>query len=68
MTKQYIGDGVYVEVENGMLKLTTSRGGLPDSIIFLEKNVYAELVRYAKSYEFECYANRPRSPMLGDPI
>jgi len=42
MTKQYIGDGVYVEIANGMLKLTTDRvaGSAytdgPDTI-FLEK-------------------------------
>ena len=60
MTKQYIGDGVYVEVDRGMLKLTTSRGGLPDSIICLEKPVFSALADYAKAYEFECYSNRPK--------
>ena len=63
MTKQYIGDGVYVEVERGMLKLTAHRGssGLvtPDTI-YLEKPVFAALVDYAKAYEFECYQNRPK--------
>lgn len=58
MTKQYIGDGVYVEVEKGMLKLTTDRvaGSAytagPDTI-FLEKSVFCELVKYANAYEFD---------------
>ena len=66
MTKQYIGDGVYVEVELGMLKLTTfrTRAGAaytngPDTI-YLEKPVYVELVKYAKAYELECDLNQPK--------
>ena len=66
MTKQYIGDGVYVEVERGMLKLTTFRTRAcaaytngPDTI-YLEKPVFAALVDYAKACEFECYQNRPK--------
>lgn len=61
MTKQYIGDGVYVEVERGMLKLTTARGtsGLvsPDTI-YLDKPAYAELIKYAKAYALECAVAR----------
>jgi|ERR1039457_669382 hypothetical protein len=56
MTKQYIGDGVYVEVERDMLKLTAQRGesGLvnPDTI-YLEKQVFCELVKYARALELE---------------
>lgn len=46
--KAYLGDSVYVDVEDGMLKLTTENG-LPDdpsNVIFLESDVYAALVRY----------------------
>jgi hypothetical protein len=61
MTKQYIGDGVYVEVENGMLKLTTKRAGGPlfyEDTIFMERPVFAEFVKYAKAYELECFERR----------
>lgn len=45
--KQYIGDSVYVDVENGMLKLTTENGdGPPSNIIFLEPEVFESLRRY----------------------
>ena len=63
MNKQYIGDGVYVEIANGMLKLTTDRVAgsaytdVPDTI-FLEKPVFCELVKYAKDYELECFERR----------
>lgn len=44
--KQYLGDGVYVEVENGMLKLTTEDGVNVSNIIYLENVVFQGLVRY----------------------
>ena len=66
MTKQYIGDGVYVEVENGMLKLTTDRDGRTETI-YLERPVYCELVKYAKAYELECYQNR-KGTLNDEPI
>ncbi len=46
--KEYIGDSVYVEVENGMLRLTTDNGLGPTNEIFLEPVVYEGLVRYAE--------------------
>lgn len=52
MNKEYLGDGVYVELENGMLKLSTYRsehGG--DDIIFLEYEVYLSLLQYVKRLE-----------------
>ena len=64
MTKQYIGDGVYVEVENGMLKLTTKRAGGPlfyEDTIFMEKPVFVELVKYSKAYDLECFVFKGKS-------
>ena len=43
--KQYIGDGVYVEFENGMLKLTTERAKGWETI-YLEPAVWTALVNY----------------------
>ena len=43
--KQYIGDGVYLEVERGMLKLTTDEGLGPTNTIYLEPEVYTSLVQ-----------------------
>lgn len=48
MKKEYLGDSVYVEVENGMFKLTTNNGypDDPRNVIFLEPEVWASLNRY----------------------
>ena len=44
--KEYLGDSVYVEASDGGLKLTTENGEGPSNVIFLEPEVYTELVRY----------------------
>ena len=44
--KQYLGDGVYAEVERGMLKLTTENGIATTNTIYLEPEVLASLLRY----------------------
>ena len=44
----YLGDSVYVEIEEGMLKLTT-HNGYPDdprNVIYLEPEVVAALEAY----------------------
>ena len=48
--KQYIGDSVYADVENGMIKLTTNNGypDDPRNVIYLEPSVFAALVDYEK--------------------
>lgn len=46
MNKFYLGDSVYVEVVDGMLKLTTENGLGPSNTIFLEPEVYVHLVQY----------------------
>lgn len=45
--KEYLGDGVYIAVENGMFKLTTEDGIRATNTIFLEPEVYKALARYA---------------------
>jgi hypothetical protein len=47
----YLGDAVYVELENGMLKLMTSNGIGITNTIFLERDVYLALVRYVDSLD-----------------
>ena len=52
MDKEYLGDSVYVDVENGMLKLTTENGypDDPRNVIWLERSVVSALVGYAKAH------------------
>ena len=47
-TKAYLGDGVYVDVDWGDLKLSTDRGGVTHWIV-LEPQVYAALLAYVKA-------------------
>lgn len=51
MHKDYIGDSVYVEIEDGMIKLTTENGMGPSNTIYLEPNVYDALNRYVERIE-----------------
>lgn len=44
--KVYLGDSVYVDVERGMLKLTTENGYGPSNTIYLEPEVYLALTDY----------------------
>ena len=44
--KRYLGDSVYIEVENGMLKLTTNNGACDVATIYLEVEVYEGLVTF----------------------
>lgn len=48
--KQYLGDGVYVEMELGQIKLTTPEGGEfgEPQEIYIEPEVLVDLVKYAK--------------------
>jgi hypothetical protein len=47
--KQYLGDSVYIELERGMIKLTTDNGYGPNNTIFLEPAVYQNFVQYVQS-------------------
>jgi len=60
MTKVYLGDGVYIEVECGMFKLTSEDGIHVLNTIYLEPDVYHALVRYATA-AFAHYAAQERS-------
>ncbi len=46
--KEYLGDSVYVEVETGMVKLTTNNGHPDDprNIIYLEPEVFTALTNW----------------------
>lgn len=44
--RSYLGDGVYVSIECGMIKLTTSDGIRQTNEIFLEHEVYEALIKY----------------------
>ena len=46
--KVYLGDSVYVEIEGGMVKLTTDNGLGPSNPIYLEAHVYEALVAYVE--------------------
>jgi hypothetical protein len=49
MNKSYLGDAVYAEMEHGMIKLTVEDGQWPRPVIFLEPEVFASLLQWAKS-------------------
>lgn len=53
MNKLYLGDSVYVEVdvERGLLKLTTENGYGPTNTIWLESAVYDALLDYVATLE-----------------
>lgn len=46
MNKEYLGDSVYAEIENGMVKLTTENGLGASNTIFLEPQVLDALFSY----------------------
>lgn len=47
--KEYLGDSVYAEVENGMIKLTTDNGSGASNVIYLELEVLDALFGFLKS-------------------
>ncbi len=48
MSKTYLGDGVYVNVEHGMIKLTTENGIDVTNEILLEPEVWQALDRFVE--------------------
>jgi len=48
MSKEYLGDSVYAEIERGMIKLTTDNGLGASNTIFLELEVYDALVEFVE--------------------
>ena len=47
--KRYIGDGVYADVENGQLILTTENGISVTNLIFIEPEVWSALLEFVES-------------------
>jgi hypothetical protein len=47
--KTYLGDGVYADVEYGMIKLTTKNGSSTTNTIYLEPEVIEALQQYITS-------------------
>ena len=44
--KTYLGDGVYADLEGGMIKLTTEDGREPSNTIYLEHETLLALEQY----------------------
>lgn len=59
MHKTHLGDTVYAEIANGTTKLTTDIGSGVNNAIFLEPQVFAELVKYEKRIK-EMYTKQPQ--------
>lgn len=55
MKKTYLGDSVYLEVVDGMFKLTTNNGYADDprNVILIELPVYLSMLRVMKDHERE---------------
>ena len=68
MEKTYLGDGVYVEVERGMLKLTTEDGYRATNTIFMEPEVMDALEQYIKQAKAFYAAQRAEHSAMSPPI
>lgn len=64
--RRYLGDSVYVEIEDGMLKLTTENGYRDDprNVIYLDPEAYAALVRFAG--DAQAAASEGQAPPKGE--
>lgn len=49
---EYLGDGVYVIEENGMVKLMANDPETPSDTIYLEPDVFISLVKWAQRKGF----------------
>ena len=48
----YLGDGVYVVLQNGMIELRANDLDNPTAIIYLERNVLQALIQFAITHNF----------------
>ena len=46
--KKYLGDSVYIDIENGMIKLTTNNGYHDEGTIYMDSAVIANFQQYLK--------------------
>jgi hypothetical protein len=53
LNKEYIGDSVYAEIEDGMLKLTVSNDEEDSETIYLNSDVCNNLLEYIKNNSAE---------------
>ena len=56
--KDYLGDSVYADIENGMIKLTTENGAGASNTIYMEPSVYDALVAYVDRFK-KRYGGQP---------
>lgn len=49
--RTYLGDSIYVAIENGMLKLTTENGMGANNTIYIEQEVYEALIEYVNNLQ-----------------
>lgn len=56
--KEYLGDSVYVDIESGMLKLTTENGMDASNTIYMEPFVYLALADYWERKTAQAKAER----------
>lgn len=61
MKKAYLGDSVYADIDNGMVKLTTENGMGASNTIFLEPEVVEALQEF-----FEAMAAEHRAAIRGN--
>lgn len=52
MNKQYLGDSVYVSMDGDMIKLTTENGIDIKNTIYLEPEIYSNLVKFVESLDW----------------
>lgn len=60
MNKEYLGDGVYVEIIGRVLVLTTENGISVTNTIYLEGEVYSALDNYVKRLLARVAEQEPR--------
>jgi hypothetical protein len=60
IAEQYLGDGVYGAVDQGMIRLRTTREA-GEHIVYLEPEVYRELVRMAQGLGWRTPSDSPPS-------
>ena len=53
ISKRYLGDGVYAEVDDEFILLTTNNGLETTNKIYLEKETLTNLFNYVNEIEFD---------------